>query len=580
MKILRFLRLAALLAAVFVGPGLARAQNGGSVGDLHPLVPSQTVALADGESASGAGQAPVGVLTDEELKYLRNLAKAEKEKGDKKKDIEQNGYEVGTDLSLKSSMKDGLFTWLETPNKDFTMHLSLWTQWDNVWWNQSSGLKAGKGANAGLNKGANNQDVASGATLGGIGDLQAGTYMRRIRPNVEGTFWETGEYRFIPAFENSQFATAGIDEMWVGMKELPLFGRVRLGHVKNACGLEGDMTASSRCMTFMERSSYSEAILMNQNFGTGVWINNNYLDERAASTFVIMRPDQGSSTDAFFGNGQYGLQARLTALPMYENDGRDLLHLGVSGGYRNGTTNLANVSGSVRAVQLRAREEMRDDVPGGGLVNGDANRMVDTGVLASDEQWLMGLETLYIRGPLSLQAEYGWNCVNNVTGVFNPYAASPSGYFAPLATPQAYVFSGGYLQVAYSLTGEARGYDRGVGSLARSYFGKTGPFRNACWVRDEDGNLISSWGAWEIASRISYVNLNNGTGLTAVRGGEMQGFGLALNWYLNSNLTINFDWNYDERYNLPVSSAAPNDPTKSSIPGSTSGFGTRVQFQF
>ena len=45
-------------------------------------------------------------------------------------------------------------------------------------------------------------------------------------------------------------------------------------------GLEGDMTASSRCMTFMERSSYSEAIELNQNFVTGLWLSNNYLDQR------------------------------------------------------------------------------------------------------------------------------------------------------------------------------------------------------------------------------------------------------------------------------------------------------------
>ena len=39
-------------------------------------------------------------------------------------------YEVGDDLSIKASMKDGLFLWLETPNKDFTMHLGAWMQLD------------------------------------------------------------------------------------------------------------------------------------------------------------------------------------------------------------------------------------------------------------------------------------------------------------------------------------------------------------------------------------------------------------------------------------------------------------------
>ena len=122
--------------------------------------------------------------------------------------------------------------------------------------------------------------IASGDLSGGIGDLQDGGYFRRIRPFVEGTFWETGEYRLIAALENNQFSTTGLDEFWVGETKIPVIGSVRVGHVKTPMGLEGDMTASSRCMTFMERSSYSEAIELNQNFVTGLWASNNYLDQR------------------------------------------------------------------------------------------------------------------------------------------------------------------------------------------------------------------------------------------------------------------------------------------------------------
>ena len=55
------------------------------------------------------------------------------------------------------------------------------------------------------------------------------------------------------------------------------------------------------------------------------------------------------------------MQARLTGLPLYEDEGRHLLHLGVSGGWRNGTTNLA--TSPFHTIQLRARPELRDDVP-------------------------------------------------------------------------------------------------------------------------------------------------------------------------------------------------------------------------
>ena len=132
------------------------------------------------------------------------------------------------------------------------------------------------------------------------------------------------------------------------------------------------------------------------------------------------------------------------------------------------------------------------------------------------------------------------------------------------------MFNGGYVQLAYTLTGENRAYDKRGGTLAREYFGKPGPYENAWVVRDENGCLCWGRGAWEVAGRFSYVNLNDGFGPNRIQGGDMDGVTLALNWYLNNNLSVNFDWVYDNRYDVPVGT----------IPGYTSGFGTRVQFQF
>ena len=52
----------------------------------------------------------------------------------------------------------------ETPNKDFTMHLGGWFQWDNVWWNQSPGMTTAPV------KQTTNQGVAAD----GIGPLEDG----------------------------------------------------------------------------------------------------------------------------------------------------------------------------------------------------------------------------------------------------------------------------------------------------------------------------------------------------------------------------------------------------------------------
>jgi phosphate-selective porin OprO and OprP len=499
--------------------------------------------------------------------YQAQVDASKKPDADAKKATE--GYRVGSDLNAKINFKDGLFLWIESPNKDFTMHLGGWMQWDNVWWNQSHALQANPGSRPG-----NAQGVATGVASGGIGDLQDGEYFRRIRPFAEGTFWETGEYRLIPALENNQFSTSGLDEFWVGETHIPVIGSCRVGHVKDPMGLEGDMTASSRCMTFMERSSYSEAIELNQNFVTGIWFSNNYFEQRMTWQAAAFRPDQGASTGAFFGDGQAGAQIRLTGLPLYEDEGRHLMHLGISSGWRDGTNNIGSAVFTGNTIELRARPEMRDDVPSGSpsgnaqiIPNANSNRMVDTGVIASDSEYLMGLESLYIRGPFSVQAEYGWNWINNAMGVVQNSTATG---FVPLASPQNYMFNGGYIQLAYTLTGENRAYDKRLGTLAREYFGKSGPIENAWIVRDANGNLCWGRGAWEIAARYSYVNLNSGSGLNRIQGGAMDGVTLGLNWYMNTNLNVMFDWAYDNRYDVPVGT----------VPGYTSGFGARVQFQF
>jgi phosphate-selective porin OprO/OprP len=194
-------------------------------------------------------------------------------------------------------------------------------------------------------------------------------------------------------------------------------------------------------------------------------------------------------------------------------------------------------------------------------------------VIASDNEYLMGLELLYIRGPFSVQAEYGFNWINNAVGVVQ----SASAALTPFATPQNFSFNGGYIQIAYTLTGENRAYDKRIGTLAREYFGKQGPYNNAWVVRDGNGCLDWSWGAWELAARFSYLDLNSGVDGDRIQGGEMDGVTLGLNWYANTNLNVMFDWVYDNRYDLPVVTGAGGSST---VAGYTTGFGIRVQFQF
>ena len=333
-----------------------------------------------------------------------------------------------------------------------------------------------------------------GRCPGGIGDLQDGEYFRRIRPFAEGTFWETGEYRLIPALENNQFSTGGLDEFWVGETQIPVVGTVRVGHVKDPMGLEGDMTASSRCMTFMERSSYSEAIELNQNFVTGIWFSNNYFDQRMTWQAAVFRPDQAASSGVFFGDGQSGVQFRLTGLPLYEDEGRHLLHLGISGGWRDGTTNLGSVAYTGNTIELRARPDCATTtLPVPPPVPSPSRTLTATGWSTPGNRIRRripdGPGTLVYPGTFlgtgGVWLELDQQCDGR-------RAKRDCHWFVPVASPQNYMFNGGYIQLAYMLTGENRAYDKRLGTLAREYFGKQGPYEDAWVVRDEDGRLC--WG--------------------------------------------------------------------------------------
>ena len=58
-----------------------------------------------------------------------------------------------------------------------------------------------------------------------------------------------------------------------------------------------------------------------------------------------------------------------------------------------------------------------------------------------------------------------------------------------------------------------------------------------------------------------------------VQGGIFSGVTLGLNWYLNSNLKVQFEYVHDSRWNK-LAGANGN------ISGNVDGFGTRMQFQF
>ncbi len=101
-------------------------------------------------------------------------------------------------------------------------------------------------------------------------------------------------------------------------------------------------------------------------------------------------------------------------------------------------------------------------------------------------------------------------------------------------------FWGGYLEGSWTVTGEHRKYIPATG--AYSGIVPSHPFSLSA----------GTWGAIELAARLSYIDLNDNFAPTAgngvstltnsVEGGRQTVYGLGVNWYVNSNIRFMFDY--------------------------------------
>ncbi len=322
-------------------------------------------------------------------------------------------------------------------------------------------------------------------------DLQKipnGHEFRRIKLYAAGDLY----FFRIPASYHVEGGFSGntfyLDETYLYFKQIPLAGTVTVGNVATAMTLED--TGSSRDLTFMEAASPVQAFAPGVKFG--VQAANSAFSERitwSAGWFAdLVARDIGDASKGF---GR--AVARLTWLPFYEedSDSRQLLHLGTSGSY------LFFPFGDVR---YRSRPESYL-----------APFLVDTGDIPADWSSSIGVEAAAVKGPFSLQGEL----------IHSTVRGKDKGNLD---------FNGFYVYASCFLTGESRPYDKSQG-----IFGRLVPRKN---ISLKNGGM----GAWELGARYSSLDLNDGL----IRGGKMNIFMTALNWYWNPVFKIRFNYGYGD----------------------------------
>jgi phosphate-selective porin OprO and OprP len=280
-----------------------------------------------------------------------------------------------------------------------------------------------------------------------------------------------------------------IEESYLKFKPIPCVGELKTGQYQAPVGLE--VVSSTRDISFMEPSAPMQALAPGVN--AGLQIGRPVFNERATWALGLFTSGVGKD----YGDASQDFAravARLTALPIYQAapdppGSARLLHLGLS-------ANILYSGDSTVRYQARPESHL-------------APFVVDTGDLSSEGALVVGAEAAWIDGPFSVQGEF-----------LHSFVQQPQG--------PALDFNGLYGSVSWFLTGESRPYNRTDGTFARVL-----PKHNFDWGK-------GGWGAWEVAGRASYVDLNSAD----VQGGRLAMLMGGVNWLLHSHVKWRFDYGF------------------------------------
>jgi phosphate-selective porin OprO/OprP len=412
-----------------------------------------------------------------------------------------------------------------------------------------------------------------------VGNAQNGTGFRRARLAILGKVAPKTLYQI-----EVDFAAAGrpsFFDNYLEQERIPIVGAIRAGQYLQPFSV--DAMSGFRNLPFLERSLPFLAFVPFRR--VGVMASNNSEDERtywAYSGFKTGGFNSAPLGDSFFatdiGNvGGYSFSTRITRLVVYENDDKNIWHIGGAYNFSSlpednakGSGTPGNAGGGPHAFyQARTTPEFGplgqvQDPQSFGMAENFTPIFVDTGRYAANSFNLVGLETVLQNGPFSFQAEWMLTEVNSVVG--------------PI------VYHGAYAEFMYRLTGEARGYDKKLAALKNVI-----PNHDfISFDREKTGEL--GLGAWEIAARLSYVELRNPNSLSghyydsttnlfnasaaqgAVGNGTLTDTTLGFTWFLNAHSKFQFNWIHAFLNNsAPVK---PNGFSQADL------FVTRVQVDF
>jgi phosphate-selective porin OprO and OprP len=349
-------------------------------------------------------------------------------------------------------------------------------------------------------------------STGATSDLSSGSNFRRARIGLSGRLYNVWDYYFLYDFGGSGVEGSSISSAYIQYNGLgPV--TIRAGAFPPAASLEDSEGAADTL--FLEKSS---AVEITRAIAGA--------DSRSAIAAIVTQPRYFASL-AYTGSkvGASGVfdeqQAMLGrfAYSPWSNDESTAV-VGVNGSYVFKTADAAPGPGSASSgVNFQNSPELRVDDTS---ANGTAQSLVSTGNInaSSVTQW-------------GVDGAANWKSFYGEGGYFN-FGADRRGGSNP-------DFDGWYAQASWVVTGERRRYDTSSAAF------------KAPKVSSPVNGDLGGYGALELAARYSIVDLDYHAGIGGaatpdggIRGGEQDIWTVGVNWYLNDELRLMFDYQHDD----------------------------------
>ena len=313
-----------------------------------------------------------------------------------------------------------------------------------------------------------------------------GTTMSQLAFGGIFSFGERIEGKFELDFSNGNLVLLDNFVTYMFSKKLG----VRAGNIQESFSM--DLLNSFKDLSMMNRAQVVNAFAPGHHLGTQIIFENSQWHIQGGMHFQrAMVLGQRDNSDSNYRQGQnegYSFTGRTIWMPQNKQEVKGL-HLGVAASYRTPKTDVTK-NGEPNIVSYSASESTINKI-----------KFLDTGIINEvDYSWLAGAELAGYYGPAKFQAEYMHNGVKRNNNL------------------KSENFSGFYMQASTLLLGGKQDYNNSRGAF--------------------NSPIVSNKGDVELAVRFDRIDMNG----TNVKGGSSNQYTLGVNYYLNENLKLQFNY--------------------------------------